>query len=119
MEDLKVTVFNGPIFDESDPSYRGVNLPTQFWKIVIMVKKDRSLSATAYLLSQEELVQGIEEEFVFGEFRTFQVPVSKVEELTGLSFPGLAEHDPLSGGEGDLLESSPLQEVFSLEDIRL
>ncbi|YCM44598.1 DNA/RNA non-specific endonuclease [Verrucomicrobiaceae bacterium 227] len=119
VEDLKVTVFNGPIFDESDPSYRGVNLPTQFWKIVIMVKKDRSLSATAYLLSQEELVQGIEEEFVFGEFRTFQVPVSKVEELTGLSFPGLAEHDPLSGGEGDLLESSPLQEVFSLEDIRL
>ena len=96
--DLRVTVFTGPVFREDDPLYRDeVHLPRQFWKVVAMVRADDGeLSATAYLLSQAELVDAmLEEDFAFGAYRTFQVPVRRIEELTELSFRGLTDHDPL------------------------
>jgi endonuclease G len=62
-----------------------------------MVKTDRRLSATAYLLSQQHLIEGLRprEAFSYGAYKTYQVPVTKVEELTGLSF-GLTHADPLA-----------------------
>ncbi|MEO3867483.1 DNA/RNA non-specific endonuclease [Nonomuraea sp. B12E4] len=95
--DLKVSVFTGPVLAEDDEQYRGVQLPRQFWKVVIMVKRNGELSATGYLLSQERLIDGLEvapEDFSYGEYRTFQVPVRRIEGLTGLSFDGLAAADP-------------------------
>lgn len=107
-EDFKVNVFSGPVFGDNDPDYRGVKLPEQFWKVVTMTKPPGTLSATAYLLSQEKLVEDMKEEFAFGEYRTYQVPVSKIEELTGLSFGSLADHDPLASHEAALAEPREL-----------
>jgi endonuclease G, mitochondrial len=94
---FKVNVFTGPVLAKDDDVYDGVQLPRQFWKVVTMVKTDRSLSATAYLLSQEHLIEGLvpREAFAYGAYKTYQVPVTKVEKLSGLSF-GLAHADPLS-----------------------
>ncbi|SDK60957.1 DNA/RNA non-specific endonuclease [Nonomuraea jiangxiensis] len=95
--DLKVTVFTGPVLAEDDDAYRGVQLPRQFWKVVVMVKRSGELSATGYLLSQERLIDGLEvapADFSYGEYRTFQVPVRRVEGLTGLSFGDLPAADP-------------------------
>ncbi len=99
--DLKVTVLTGPVLAEDDDRYRGVRLPRQFWKVVAMVKTDGTLSATAYLLSQEELIKGLElaGEFSYGAYRTYQVPVRRVAELTGLSFGELPDADPLAQQE--------------------
>ncbi|HEY3464752.1 MAG TPA: DNA/RNA non-specific endonuclease [Amycolatopsis sp.] len=95
--DLKVSVVTGPVLAEDDDRYRGVQLPRQFWKVVAMVKADGTLSATAYLLSQEELIKGLEVagEFSYGAYRTYQVPVRRIAELTGLSFGELPDADPL------------------------
>jgi endonuclease G len=93
-QDLRVSVITGPVLDDRDPPYRGVQLPRQFWKVVAMAKEDGSLSATAYLLSQEGLLQKLEE-FAFGAYKTYQVAVRKVEDLTGLDFGGLKQADPL------------------------
>jgi endonuclease G, mitochondrial len=103
-EDFKVSVFTGPVLADDDKMYRGVKMPRQFWKVVTMAKSPGGLSATAYLLSQEELVDDLkevapvagEEEFAFGAFKTFQVPVSEIEKLTGISFGSLSDHDPLA-----------------------
>ncbi len=94
---FKASIFTGPVFADDDDMYRGVKLPRQFWKVAVMVKSDGTLSATGYLLSQEELIRGLEseEEFNYGAYKTFQVKVSKVEELTGLSFGPLPASDPL------------------------
>jgi endonuclease G len=75
--DLAVSVVTGPVLAEDDDAYRGVQLPRQFWKIVAMVKRSGELSVTGYLLSQAALLEGIEtaEEFSYGAYRTFQVPV--------------------------------------------
>jgi endonuclease G len=66
-----------------------------------MLKKDGRLSATAYLLSQEHLLAGLErlDEFSYGAYRTFQVPVTRVEAVTGVSFGSLRDSDPLAGLE--------------------
>jgi endonuclease G len=99
--DLKVSVLTGPVLAEDDDRYRGVQLPRQFWKVVAMVKKNGKLSATAYLLSQEELIHGLETatEFDYGAYRTYQVPVRRIAELTGLSLGELPDADPLAGLE--------------------
>ena len=62
-----------------------------------MVKSDRQLSATAYLLSQKNLIEGLRtrEPFSYGAYKTYQVPVAKVEKLSSLSF-GLVHADPLA-----------------------
>ncbi|MCR6489067.1 DNA/RNA non-specific endonuclease [Amycolatopsis sp. OK19-0408] len=99
--ELKVSVVTGPVLAEDDDQYRGARLPRQFWKVVAMVKADGTLSATAYLLSQESLIKGLEvaAEFSYGAYRTYQVPVRRIETLTGLSFGTLPDADPLTGLE--------------------
>jgi endonuclease G len=94
---FRVNVFTGPVFAEDDDAYRDVQLPRQFWKVVTMVKSDGQLSATAYLLSQSDLISGLRtrEPFSYGAYRTYQVPIRKIEELTSLSFGPVTDADPL------------------------
>jgi endonuclease G len=95
-------VFTGPVLAADDDPYRGVQLPRQFWKLVAMAKQDRTLSATAYLLSQAQLINGLEitpAAFSYGAYRTYQVPVHHIQDLTGLSFGSVADADPLGQHE--------------------
>ena len=80
------------MFRDDDPDYRDFQLPLDFWKVVVMVKDDGTLSATAYTLSQRDLVTGLE--FVFSEFRTYQIRLRQVEEWTALDFGELRNFDP-------------------------
>jgi endonuclease G len=115
---FKVDVFTGPVLADDDQDYRTVKLPRQFWKVVSMVKSDGDLSATAYLVSQEDLIKGLEvdlEDFSYADYRTFQVPIRKIEALTQLSFGSLADADPLAQKEA-LVE---VKELTQFEDIEL
>ncbi len=98
-EKFRVSVFTGPVFRDDDQEYRGVKLPRQFWKVLVMVEKGK-LSATAYLLSQEKLIKDLRDEAFSDDtlVRTYQVPIEKIESLTGLSF-GLSELDPMEHHE--------------------
>jgi endonuclease G, mitochondrial len=117
--DLRVSVFTGPVLSPQDPQYRGVQLPRQYWKVVAMVKDDGAISATAYLLSQGSLLQGLEEEFSFGAYRTYQASIRTVEELTGLEFGDLKEADPAEAVEALGREALGVREISTLEDLRL
>jgi len=110
---LRINVFTGPVFRADDPDYRGFQLPLDFWKVVVMVKDDGTLSATAYTLSQRDLVTGLE--FVFGEFRTYQIRLRQVEEWTGLDFGELRNFDPKDALEG---VGAPV-EIKGPQDIQL
>jgi endonuclease G len=90
---LKVTVFTGPVFRTDDRVYRGVQIPAEFWKVVVMVKEDGTLSATAYLQTQKNLIDNLE--FAYGAYKTYQVPISHIEELTGMQFSELRTYDPI------------------------
>ncbi|HEX2409195.1 MAG TPA: DNA/RNA non-specific endonuclease [Nitrososphaeraceae archaeon] len=97
VHDLKVNVFTGPVFNQNDLIYRGKYLiPSEFWKVVTIVKNndDHSISSTAYLQTQKQLIEDLK--FVFGEYKTYQVLITKIESLTGLDFGNLRNFDPLS-----------------------
>lgn len=98
-------IITGSVFDESDPLYRNIQYPLQYWKVVAALNAKGKLFATAYLASQADVIDrlGIEAapEVPFGPFKTFQVKLSEIERLTGLSFvygkdnKSLSDHDPL------------------------
>ncbi|CAN5563242.1 hypothetical protein BH10CHL1_BH10CHL1_07190 [soil metagenome] len=112
---LKVSVFSGPVFEADDFFYREVQIPKRYWKVVVMVKTDGQLSATAYVLDQSQLLADIgARSFTFGEYRMFQISVSTIEALTSLDFGTLSQHDPLIGRR-----SIDLLEITSLEMIQL
>lgn len=95
---IKASVFTGPVFRDDDILYRGkFHIPAEFWKVVVMVKDDGTPSATAYLQTQKNLIGNLE--FAFGNYGTYQVPVSTIEKLTGLDFGNLRTWDPLANIE--------------------
>lgn len=103
---LKVTVFTGPVFRSDDIPYRGFQIPAEFWKVVVMVKTNGSLSATAYLQTQKNLLRDYE--FAYGSYKTYQVSISTIENIAGLNWGDLQSYDPLSRNKADtyLLEST-------------
>ncbi len=115
---FRACVFTGPVFGEDDLEYRDARLPKQYWKVAVMVNtKTRELTATGYTVSQADLISGIE--FAFGQFKTYQLPLSRIEELTGLRFGTLKDADPME----ILEEAAPgvpvMRELKTLDDIRL
>jgi endonuclease G len=122
---LKVNLFTGPVLNTKDKEYHdtGVCIPKAFWKVVVMKLANGKLSATGYLVSQKDQLNEMEE-FTFGSFLFYQVPIKKLEQLTGLSF-GLTKYDPLAHSPVNAKESLNVMEaeqdlhaLESLKDIR-
>ncbi|MFF5785822.1 DNA/RNA non-specific endonuclease [Streptomyces sp. NPDC012693] len=100
--DRKLTVLTGPVLQDSDPPYRGVQVPLRFWKVAAFVQ-DGALAAAAYVLDQSpDLSRDAERALAgakagapppLGPFRTYQVPVSDVAEITELEFGPLPDVD--------------------------
>ncbi len=83
VEDLRVSVFGGPVLAPDDRLYRGVRIPREFWK-VLAFREAGALRARAFLLTQAlDRLEALGLE----EFRVFQVAVPEVEARTGLRFP--------------------------------
>lgn len=102
--DARLSVFTGPVLDPKDPPYRGFAIPLLFWKVVAWQGAD-GLASTAYILDQSPLLGEMEEERLtalraaegatppLGPYRTFQVPVADVQDLTGLGLEQLVAVD--------------------------
>lgn len=117
---LKISVFTGPVFEEKNGVFNGIKIPDKFWKIIVMIKDDGKPSATGYIVQQNDLIEDIvTRTFVYEQFKTYQVPISEIEDLTGITF-GLNSHDPLQKTKNRSLafEMKP-QVVDSFEDIVL
>ncbi len=78
-----------------------------------MRRDDDSLSATAYLQTQKNLLEDLE--FAYGSYRTYQVAVSRIEAITGLDFGRLRDFDPLANMES----TGPARVIGGPEDVRL
>lgn len=106
---LRICVFTGPVFADGDPIYRdSFRLPQAFWKVVVAVKEGGgeggppALAVSAYALSQAELVANLE--FAFGPFRTYQVPIRRVERWARLRFdPAIVAADAMAVDEAAAL----------------
>jgi endonuclease G, mitochondrial len=100
VEDLRISVMGGPIFSGSDPVYRGFQLPKQFWKIIYFRQAgDPTIKAKGFVLTQADLLNRLEVLELPG-FSVYEVPISRIGEMTGLSLPlpGVVEGRPRPRG---------------------
>ena len=79
VENLRVSLFGGPVFHEDDQSYRNSKLPREFWKIIMYVES-HVLKAKGFLLTQnlDEL-----EALDLDDFKVFQVSLTEIETRCG------------------------------------
>ncbi|TDF56776.1 DNA/RNA non-specific endonuclease [Cupriavidus sp. L7L] len=104
-DDMKISVFTGPYFNDDDPTRYGVQIPIRFWKVIAFIHDDTGeLCATGYEMSQENSLPS-EDEFVFGAFTSpqlgiaTQVPIRAIERRSGIRFGPLAGIDPLAAAD--------------------
>ncbi|MEW1960011.1 DNA/RNA non-specific endonuclease [Kineococcus sp. NPDC059986] len=106
----RLVVVTGPVFGDPavdpDPEYRGVRVPRRFYKVAayLLPASDGGapvLASAGFVLDQTPLVEQIvgtprtQDAPELGGFRTFQVPVADVEELTALDLGPLVAADRL------------------------
>lgn len=124
VEGLKVSVFTGAVFSDQDIPYDGVKLPLRFFKIAAVIKKDGRPSVSGYMLSQEEHIddmageRGVIADTGFGQYKTFQVPLSTIAKMTGLNLKPYYAFDPLNNADSRSLLNDRL-EVSAETDIVL
>lgn len=130
---FRACVFTGPVLTDNDPALgiENVQIPMEFWKVVVMPRTDGGLHATGYLLSQGDMIRSLLEQrktessanesanegFQLGEFRTFQVAIKHIEQATGLRWPALDGADPLAAHGNEAVSAVTYMPLESLEDI--
>ena len=101
---LSISVFTGPVLRDTDRSLdTGVQVPDEFWKVVVFLGENQEIRAGGYVLSQGQFIEDITESFVFGQYRTYQVPITAIAQATGLDFQHLVA--------ADVVATAPLPEV--------
>lgn len=108
--DVRVSVFTGPIFRDSDPQYGRLQAPVEFW--IVAARVDGGvLDVRAFKASQEDLLKKDKEAVgVAGgeafdplpaKLQVWQASVAHIEKLSGLRFGMLKKHDSyVADGEG-------------------
>jgi endonuclease G len=115
----RISVFNGPIFKEDDPVFRGIQVPMDFYKIVLWLTNSGDLKATAFKLSQVELVSDIDFEQLDLDqntaFKEFQCSIKSLQKDTRIDFSDLIEFDTFDGnGNGaDEMAINSVHEVMT------
>ncbi len=118
----RMTVFNGPIFDEQKDRFRsGVLVPMQFFKIILWLNDNDKLRATAFKLSQETLVTDdqFDENMLLGEeaididklvsYKKYQCSIKSLGTLTKIDFKHIEQYDtykPNNGSDETLLDDT-------------
>lgn len=126
VQDVRISVFGGPLFADDDLVYRGAKIPREYWKLVAYVA-DGSLRTAAFVLSQASFLTDIEA-IDLDPFKLFQVRVTDLEERTGLTFAAELRADVLARPETAFVpreaETVPApaarsREVNAVSDLRL
>jgi endonuclease G len=127
---FRACVFTGPVARDDDPEIgTGVLAPREFWKLVAMRDADGpALHATAYLLSQGDLIRELLEKrsrteavegFELGAYRTFQIAIGDLQDATGYDFTAYLAADPLRTGAEAVDDEPRYVPLDSQEDLVL
>lgn len=112
----KLSIFNGPVFRPNDQIYRGIQLPKEFWKLIVYLRDDDKPGAVAFVLSQESLIKNLPaEDFVVGPYKPYQVKISDLEARTSLDFGGIESFDAMQKVGQESLMEGVRKQVVSVE----
>jgi len=99
----KVTVFTGPILSPQDPTFRGVQIPTAFWKVVAY-RSGGKLRAHGFMQWQTELVDEVRMKYKHEALdgiegaAEYQVAIRDIARDSSLDFGNLVDADEDLGG---------------------
>ncbi|RXK58556.1 hypothetical protein ESA94_18160 [Lacibacter luteus] len=115
----RISVFNGPIFnDQRDPVFRGIQVPMEFYKIIVWYNDRKELKATAFRLSQSDLVDDIDFEAIDIDdnltFKEYQCSIQSLERDTKLDFSQLHQYDTYRKADGE----PEREEIVSEEELK-
>lgn len=109
----RITVFNGPVFNEDkDRVFKGVTIPMDYYKVILWLDDNKKLKATAFMLSQELLVSKIkfDESMRIDEealdinkdvvFKNYQCSIKKLSSLTNIDFKNIEKYDTFKSTPG-------------------
>lgn len=82
VEDLKVSVFGGPVFRDDDRVFRQIRIPREFWKAIAFVEAGK-LKCKGFLLTQN---LNALETLDLDAFKVFEVGLGEIEQRTGVRF---------------------------------
>jgi len=111
----RVCMFSGPIFkDDTDPVFKGVQVALDFFKIVVWYNDKEEIRATAFRLSQKDLVSSIAFEALDADllFVSEQCSIRSLAKATRLEFASIIlDNDTYTEGNDDLTESAIIKLV--------
>jgi len=117
VERSRLSLAGGPIFDDDDPEYRGIQIPRSFWKVIAYIDgEDGALKAKAYVLTQNNLLDDLEA-FELDPFRMYQVSLTELQKMTGLSFDSLKGADTFEHVGPEAVGGREVREVRSREEL--
>lgn len=110
VDDLKISVFGGPVFQDDDRVYRRLKISRAFWKVIAFVERGE-LKAKGFLLTQNlDQLEALD----LDEFRVFQVTLDEIEERAHIRFPtALHKGDHLLVPES-VAERTPLNNLSDI-----
>ena len=91
VDDLRLSVFGGPIFKDTDLLYRDVLVPRSFWKLIAYVEGG-TLKAKAFVLTQDDLEAKLES-LGLDTFNLYQIAIADLSGMTGLDYGALTAAD--------------------------
>ncbi|MDR4492244.1 MAG: DNA/RNA non-specific endonuclease [Candidatus Nitrosocosmicus sp.] len=115
VDDLRISIFGGPVFHEDDQVYRNVKIPREFWKVIMFVENS-ILKAKGFLLTQnlDQL-----EAFQLEQFKVYQVGLNEIELRCEFEFDSKIKDADSFGNQLSLIKISRSQRspIYSLKEI--
>jgi len=137
-----ICVFSGPVLDPNDKIFKkqyqkkDVQIPVQFFKIIVWKKSNGKLYAVGFLMSQWEWIKdsvkalpraalrakpkledNYFEKIKFKNHATYQVPISEIEKLTGIKFNWKNVTFPYRKKQPAKITAQPLQKIISTRTV--
>lgn len=116
VDDLRVSAFGGPVLRDDDRTFRGKQIPREFWKVLVFVVGG-ALKAKAFLLTQSlNQLEALD----LHEFNVYQVTLSEIEDRCSLRFPanlmaGDALAERLANEPEAVAERGPLESLADID----
>jgi endonuclease G len=79
----RVTVMGGPVLADTDPRYRDVQVPLEFWKLFVY-QKDDEIRSRAFLVTQS--LEGLRGRDLLDEFIVVEKTVQEIADKAGVMF---------------------------------
>lgn len=99
----KVTVFTGPVFNESDPKFdnngkmQPTKMPMQFFKVKVWNEEGKGLRGEAYVMDQKDIwnkPKTHDPDVHLTNFDQYRVTIKQLEDMTHLHFDGVTDNQP-------------------------